>query len=216
MIYRNVQIELRIVHLLTVLGVLLFTTSIISVFAAYSVGPPIIGSKGAPALNGHSSPSQYAGIFTVTYANGRPVDLSLSQTYLRVCGSTCVSVVATITQTAPGTYAYSYVDPSLEGTLTVEVPADSLVDDNGKPFPSVDTQVGAYFVPAKGAPPAAMKTQAVSTTATQQQSSSRLMRVAQEGVAQQETPFNQLMLAVVVGVSVLAVCALVVLPSRKG
>jgi hypothetical protein len=47
-------------------------------------------------------------------------------------------------QTSPGKYTYTFTPPSLTGTVTVYLPAQSLADNWGRIFPSIDTQIGTY------------------------------------------------------------------------
>ena len=107
------------------------------------LGLPILGTTGSPAL---AAPSLFSGVITVLYADGTPVVLEFNTVNLDLCGGsgTCSVVVATLKQTAPGTYAYSFTPPSLNGTVTIYVKAYALADDNGRIFPQVDTSIGAY------------------------------------------------------------------------
>jgi hypothetical protein len=121
-----------------------------SVYAATGegqVGLPILSTTGAPAL---ASPSLFSGAINVIYADGTPVVLSTNKVILNVCNTSCATLTATLTQTAPGSYTYSFTPPtSLTGTVTIYVKAYGLADDNGRMFPSVDTSIGTYgFAPS--------------------------------------------------------------------
>jgi hypothetical protein len=144
-----------------------------------NVGLPILGTTGAPAL---AAPSLFSGVISVLYADGTPVVLSTNQVTLNICGSSCVTVTATMKQTAPGSYTYSFTPPSLRGTLTIYINAYGLADDNGRIFPSVDTAIGTYAytpsattgtsqpagttTPPAGTPVAPLTRQAVNTSQT--------------------------------------------------
>jgi hypothetical protein len=146
-----------------------------------NLGLPILGTTGAPAL---AAPSLFSGAISVLYADGTPVVLQTNQVALNLCNTTCVPVTATLTQTAPGTYTYSFTPPtSMTGTVTIYIKANGLADDNGRVFPSVDTSIGTYAFspsttssasqqPATSAPPAGspvapLTRQAVNTTPSQ-------------------------------------------------
>jgi hypothetical protein len=132
-----------------ILILMFFALSVASVYANanYIVGLPILGTTGAPAL---MSPSLFSGVITVLYADGTSVVLqNTNHITLDLCASTCVKVSATLKQTSPGTYTYTFTPPSLTGTITIYVGAETLADDNGRVFPSVDTQIGTYvFTPS--------------------------------------------------------------------
>jgi hypothetical protein len=107
-----------------------------------NVGLPILSTTGAPAL---AAPSLFSGALSVIYADGTPVVLETNQVPLSLCNSSCQTVTATLKQTAPGTYTYSFTPPtSLTGTVTIYIKAYGLADDNGRIFPSVDTSIGTY------------------------------------------------------------------------
>ena len=112
-----------------------------------NLGLPILGTTGSPAL---ASPSLFSGAISVLYADGTPVVLETNQVTLNLCNTSCVAVTASLKQTSPGSYTYSFTPPaSLTGTVTIYIKAYALADDNGKIFPSVDTQIGTYaFAPA--------------------------------------------------------------------
>lgn len=133
-----------------VLGLLLLSLSVVSVSGqGYAPVPsivkvPLLGTSGAPALAG----SNYAGLISVLYADGQPVVLGSNKVFLNLCAPTsCESIEVPLQQTGPGTYAYSFPIPALSGTVTIYVQAGGLADDNGRIFPSVDTQIGAYAAP---------------------------------------------------------------------
>jgi hypothetical protein len=106
------------------------------------VGLPILGTTGVPAL---AAPSLFSGAISVLYADGTPVVLQTNHINLKVCNTSCLILPATLTQTAPGAYTYSFTPPtSITGTVTIYVTAYALADDNGRIFPSVDTSIGTY------------------------------------------------------------------------
>ena len=146
-----------------------------------TVGLPILGTTGAPAL---AAPSLFSGVISVLYADGTPVVLESNRVTLNVCnGSGCQTLTATLRQTSPGTYTYSFTPPSLTGTVTIYIKAYALADDNGRIFPQVDTSIGTYAYtpsttsssvpPATSAPPAGtpvappLSSQAVNAQPTQ-------------------------------------------------
>jgi len=112
-----------------------------------NLGLPILGTTGSPAL---ASPSLFSGAISVLYADGTPVVLETNQVTLNLCNTSCVTVTASLKQTFPGSYTYSFTPPaSLTGAVTIYIKAYALADDNGRIFPSVDTQIGTYaFAPA--------------------------------------------------------------------
>ncbi len=133
-----------------ILIVMFFALSAVSVYAnglGYTFGLPILGTTGAPAL---ASPSLFSGAISVLYADGTPVVLQNSNHItLDLCTSTCTTVSATLKQSSPGTYTYTFTPPSLTGTVTISIGAETLADDNGRVFPSVNTQIGTYvFTPS--------------------------------------------------------------------
>jgi len=148
-----------------------------------NLGLPILGTTGAPAL---AAPSLFSGAISVLYADGTPVVLESNQVTLVLCTTNCpdaVTVTAILKQTSPGSYTYTFTPPaSLTGTVTIYIQANGLADDNGRVFPSVDTQIGTYafspatttgtsLQPATSAPPAGsplapLTGQAVSTSQT--------------------------------------------------
>jgi hypothetical protein len=145
-----------------------------------NLGLPILGTTGAPAL---AAPSIFSGAISVLYADGTPVVLQTNEITLNLCNSSCQTVTASLKQTAPGTYTYSFTPPtSMTGTVTIYIKANVLADDNGRVFPSVDTSIGTYAfspstttasqqpatsVPPAGTPVAPLTRQAVNTTPTQ-------------------------------------------------
>ena len=149
------------------------------------LGIPILGTTGAPAL---ASPSLFSGALSVLYADGTPVVLEANQVTLNLCtagnstttptnptttyyyirnnATSCVTVTATLRQTSPGSYTYSFTPPaSLTGTVTIYIKANGLADDNGLMFPSVDTSIGTYAF----APSTTSTSQQPSTTNTSRQ-----------------------------------------------
>jgi len=137
---------MRTTRVWLLLGAILCALSISSVYAAgYTIGVPILGTTGAPALSG----TEFTGILTAVYADGTPVVLGSEKVVLELCAVNCVTQPVILKQTAPGTYAYSFIPPSsLTGTITILVGAGSLADDNGRIFPDVDTQIGTYATPS--------------------------------------------------------------------
>jgi hypothetical protein len=130
------------------LFLIFLSLGVASVFGnGYTVGVPILGTTGSPAL---ASPSVYSGVITVLYADGTTVVLSANHVNLELCSTTCVTVATTLKQTSPGTYSYTFTPPSLSGTITIYVQAGNLADDNGRIFPSVNTQIGTYVSPTTG------------------------------------------------------------------
>jgi hypothetical protein len=145
-----------------------------------NLGLPILGTTGAPAL---AAPSLFSGAISVLYADGTPVVLQTNSITLNLCNTSCQLVTASLKQTAPGTYTYSFTPPtSMTGTVTIYIQSNGLADDNGRVFPSVDTSIGTYAFspstsstaqqPATSAPPAGspvapLTRQAVNTTPTQ-------------------------------------------------
>ena len=151
-----------------ILIVMFFALSVASVYAngnGYTFGIPILGTTGAPAL---ASPSLFSGVVTVLYADGTSVVLqNTNHITFDLCAKTCVTVSATLKQTSPGTYTYTFTPPSLNGTVTIYVGAETLADDNGRVFPSVNTQIGTYaFTPSTTTGTSAPVDQTRSTTPT--------------------------------------------------
>ena len=176
---------LRVLALMFAMFLVLGVGSVYANTSEGTVGLPILGTTGAPALG---APSLFSGVITVLYADGTPVVLETNTVSLLLCNSGCTLdpvVTATLKQTAPGTYTYSFTPPSsLAGTVTIYIKAYALADDNGRIFPQVDTSIGTYAYapsttsssvpPATSAPPAGtpvappLSTQAVNTNPTAQ------------------------------------------------
>ena len=147
---------MRLVRVVPVLAIMFFSFSVASVFAdEYTVAVPLLGTTSPPVLAAptfrggappNAAPSNaMCGLLRVVYADGRPVVLSTNLVTLSLCTISCVSVSAKLRQTTPGTYAYTFTPPaSLTGTVEVYILAGRLADDNGKIFPSVNTQIGTY------------------------------------------------------------------------
>ena len=193
------------------LVVLFFSLSVAPVFAnGYTVGDPIIGGFGAPAL---ATGGLFAGAITVNYADGRPVVLASNHVTLELCATTCITLSLTLRQTAPGVYTYSFTPPSsLTGTVTIYVPAGGLADDNGRIFPSVDTSIGTYASPSltstssdRQSPPP------LAGTAPSTPSSEVDQAVNQSTPTQQESP----LMFVLAALSLLAVAGLVLIFPRR-
>jgi hypothetical protein len=154
------------VRLSGLLALLLLLLPFASVYAqGYQINEPRLGTSGAPALSG----TQFSGIITVLYSDGSPVYLGSNVVKLNLCSLSCVTISTTLKQTAPGTYAYSFTPPSsLTGTIIISVSAGGLADDNGKIFPSVDTQIGAYATPSlTSSSPASVQTGTAGAPITQ-------------------------------------------------
>lgn len=137
---------MKILRFAPVIVLLFFSLSVASVFAnpEYTIGIPILGTTGAPALG---ASGLFSGVMSVLYADGTPVVLSTNHVTLNLCTTHCsgVPVAAILKQSAPGTYTYTFTPPTtLTGTITIYVQALSLADDNGRMFPSVDTSIGTY------------------------------------------------------------------------
>jgi len=195
------------------LAILLLSLSLVSVYGqGYPPDPsiikvPLLGTSGAPALSG----SNYAGLITVLYADGQPVVLGSNKVYLSLCSPTsCVSIETKLIQTAPGTYAYSFVIPALSGTVTIYIQAGGLADDNGRIFPSVDTQIGAYAAPTSSS------SSAPAVTPVSQQSNLDGQPLTRQAVAPQPAGQSPMFtVANVLAALGLAGIGLVVMPRRK-
>jgi hypothetical protein len=192
---------------------MLLTLGVTSVYANTgegTIGLPILGTTGAPAL---ASPSLFGGVITVLYADGTPVVLETNQVILSVCGTSCVTLTANLKQTSPGTYTYSFTPPkSLTGTVTIYIKAYGLADDNGRVFPSVDTQIGTYAF----APSTTAATSAPIATSSAPPAGTPLSPISSQAINTVQTPtqaFPFESLLAVLCVLALAGC-LLVLPSR--
>jgi len=106
-----------------------------------NVGSPSPSIGDPPAL---ASPNLISGSISIVYGDGSPTVLSTNHVTLTLCSVSCISVPATLKQTAPGRYTYTFTPPPLTGTITVYLPAESLNDQWGRIFPSLDTQIGTY------------------------------------------------------------------------
>jgi hypothetical protein len=189
-------------------------TTIGSVFAAgYTVNVPLLGTSGAPALSG----TQFTGIITVLYADGMPVVLESNRANLQLCVISCIVEPVTLKQTAPGTYAYSFTPPSsLNGTITITVLAGSLADDNGRIFPSVNTQIGTYATPgltSSSAPANAPPGQALPASPMPQSNNVVGQAVSIPQQPSQDSTTVEVVLAVTT--ILLVAGALLILPSRR-
>jgi len=136
----------------------------IIVLVALSAGPvfaqlyspqPIVSSNGAPAFSPALGANKMGGVLVVKYIsieNQVPLVLQNTQVTLQLCGTGgCTNVLADLTNTGPGTYTYSFSVPSSPtGSVTITLPALSLTDDYGQPFPSAPIQIGSYSSPSKG------------------------------------------------------------------
>jgi hypothetical protein len=193
----------------------MIASTLSSVFAIYNAGQPILGTTGYPALSGN----HFTGIMTVLYADGMPVVLGSNKVTLLLCASSCMTMNINLKQTAPGTYAYSFIPPqSLNGTITIAVMAGGLADDNGKIFPGVDTQIGTYATPGLGGYSASAPSDQVypANPPAAQQSNSVPQAVAQPTPAQ-STVHQSSMVGMVIAVVVVLLAAggLLILPTRR-
>ncbi len=192
---------------------MLLTLGVTSVYANTAEGTvalPILGTTGAPAL---AAPSLFSGAISVLYADGTPAVLSTNQVTLNVCNTSCVTVTATLKQTAPGTYTYSFTPPtSLTGTVTIYIKAYGLADDNGRIFPSVDTSIGTYAY----APSTTTGTSAPIGTTNAPPAGTPVSPLTQQAVDTVQTPTQTFPIAALLAVLsafALAGC-LLILPSR--
>lgn len=214
------MIVMRTARLMVSLVALMITLSLASVYGAgYTVAVPILGTSGSPALSGNL----FTGVITVLYADGMPVLLGSNSVTLYLCSNStsiqpmipqntgCWTIRTTLKETAPGTYAYSFFPPTtLAGMVTITVAAGSLADDNGRVFPSVDTQVATYAAPpltSTSAPPSAEALPASAPLAT------GVTRDAVETI--QPAQSSPVPVAVALAVLTLAAIGVLVLPSHK-
>jgi len=218
------------------LVIILMSLSLVSVYGqGYPPSPsitkvPLLGTSGAPALAGND----YAGLITVLYADGQPVVLGSTKAYLAICSVTnssltgggsyvaeqmnrtgCVSIETTLKQTAPGTYAYSFPIPALSGLVGIYVQAGGLADDNGRIFPSVDTQIGAYAAPTSSSSSAPAE-ESHPGTPVPQQSNLDAQPLTRQAVAAQPAGQSPIFtVAIALGVLGLAGIGLLIAPRRK-
>ena len=182
---------MRTLKILPALVILMIASTAASVFAQYNPSPtvsvPILGTSGAPALSGN----QFSGVMTVLYADGMPVVLESNKVSLFLCASSCTTIDVILKHTAPGTYAYSFSPPtSLTGTITITVLAGALADDNGRIFPSVETQIGTYAAPSLTSSSSVPSQVLPASPPTYQQSNSEMRQavaVAQPAPVQQSS-----------------------------
>ena len=210
---------MRSVRLVVTLATMLFVMSIGSVFASgYASGTPIIGLStaagiGPPPANG--APPLVTGQVTLHYSDGAPVVLAYNIVPFELCTtSLCITVQATLKQVTPGTYAYSFQQPSLTGAITITITAYSLVENTiGKQFPSVDTVIGSIVLGSTSS--SSQDTRQTSPSPVPQQSQSNYQFNQAVPVAQpfHQSPVFQTVLAAIV--IILAAGGLIVLPSRK-
>ncbi|MGA3109626.1 MAG: hypothetical protein ABSD99_09320 [Candidatus Bathyarchaeia archaeon] len=205
---------MKSVSLAVIMFATLLTLGVTSVYANTgegTVGLPILGTTGAPAL---ASPSLFSGAMSVLYADGTPVVLSTNQVTLNICNTSCVTVTATLKQTAPGTYTYSFTPPTLlTGTVTIYIKAYGLADDNGRIFPSVDTQIGTYAYAAS----TTTGTSAPIGTANAPPAGTPLSPLTSQAVNTVQTPTQTFPIGALLAVlSVLGLAGcLLILPSRR-
>jgi hypothetical protein len=200
-------------HVAVVTLVMFLALGVVSVYANTgegTVGLPILGTTGAPAL---ASPSLFSGAISVLYADGTPVVLSTNKVTLYVCNTSCVTLTASLKQTAPGAYTYSFTPPtSLTGTVTIYIKAYGLSDDNGRIFPSVDTSIGTYAF----APSTTTGTSAPIGTTNVPPAGTPASPLTQQAVNSVQTPAQTFPIGALLAVlSVLALAGcLLILPSR--
>jgi len=199
---------MRALRIIPIVLVVMISLSVVSVFASsgYIVSQPLLGTSGAPALAG----SQYTGIITVLYADGAPVVLGYNKVTLQLCTTNCVFQQVSLKQTAPGTYAYSFTTPTLTGTVIITVLAGSLADDNGRIFPSVNTQIGTYATPGLSSTNAPER-QALPANPIPQSNVDQATVIPQQ--PKQVSTTVDVVLAVTI--ALLAAGALLILPSRR-
>lgn len=136
---------------LTVVVMLLLSTTVASVAAigGYGPGAGLVPSPSLPGLTYSGAPSlvgtQETGVVSFAFPDGVAVSVSQSSVKLELCtASGCTTVPATITRTTSG-YDYSFTIPStVSGSVDVILPAGSLTDQYGAPFPNVDTVIGTF------------------------------------------------------------------------
>ena len=145
----------------TVVVMLLLSTIVASVAAeGYGPGAPGAVPSPVPSLSYYGAPSlvgtQETGIVSFAFPDGLAVSVKQSSVKLELCtASGCTAVAATLTQTAAG-YDYSFTIPStVSGSVDVILPAGSLTDQYGAPFPSVDTVIGTFTAGSSASAPAA-------------------------------------------------------------
>ena len=214
-----VSISMKLLRYSPLLLVIFLSLGVASVFGqAYPPTPfikvqqPILGTTGAPALG---SSSVYTGVIAVLYADGAPVVLSSNHVNLELCSTTsCVSVTTTLKQTAPGTYSYSFIPPSLGGTITIYVQSGSLADDNGRIFPSVNTQIGTYVSPTTGPSATGTSQPSLPSTAPTQPTQVTPAGEIRQAVQTAPTTHASPLLGVLLSLSALAVAACLILRQR--
>jgi len=114
-----------------------------------NVGQPIMHVSSLRGLS-FSCNCTIKGDFNVSYADGRSVELSSNTVIFNICTDEgiCSTVSSIVHQVGVGHYAYSFKSPYCNGNdITVYVQAESLADDNGLVFPSIDTVVGHFVFP---------------------------------------------------------------------
>jgi len=201
-----------------VVAVILFALPVVSVYAAggYRIGVPILGTTGAPALG---APGYFSGAISVLYADGTPVVLGYNKLSLNLCSTSCETVTATLKQTSPGAYSYTFVPPStLSATVTIYVVSGSLSDDNGRIFPSVDTQIGSFSIPSSSTSSTPLPETAASANPTQvTPQSPESTQVTKQAVAAAEPKQQSPVMPLLVALNALAVVGvgLVIYPGRR-
>ncbi len=205
---------MQAIRALALVSVIVFALPVASVFAAgYQISVPILGTSGAPAL---ASPSLFSGVLTVLYADGAPVVLSSNRVTMSICGTACVNVEASLKQTSPGSYAYTFTPPtSITGTVTIYIRAGTLADDNGRVFPSVDTQVGTYASPSltSTTPASTPVGQPLPGSPTSPESDQLTRQAVTTTPVKHDTPLFQVASAITL-LSVVAV-GLLIIPTRR-
>ena len=202
---------MRPVAPITLLVTLFLTTAIASVAASGYAPGPIVGTPittgFAPSLVG----TQITALLRFTYPDGTPVTVTQTTVTLRICitGTTkCATVTATLISTGLGTYSYSFTAPTgLTGSLTIILPAGSLTDEYGKPFPTADTVIGTFTdKPASSAP-------ALAASSVKSSKGTSEMRITQPLELASQPQINTLLPALLTLLSILGV-ALVALPKK--
>lgn len=209
------MVVMQSVRLVAVIAAIMVMLPVTSVFGVYQSAQPILGTTGgSPALG---APKLFSGVLTVLYADGAPVYLSSNHVTLNVCSTNCIPVAATLKQTAPGTYFYTFTPPSLSGTVIIFVLAGSLADVNGRIFPNVDTQVSTYASPTTTSSSTSPSTASVGQSFAASPVSPESTQLTRQAVAtspvEQKSPILQVTLALIV-LSLVGV-GLLVVPTRR-
>jgi hypothetical protein len=117
-------------------------------------------------------------------------------------------VTATLTQTGPGTYSYSFTIPAgITGTVTIILPAGSLTDIHGRAFPSVNTVIGTFTTGSASAPAIA------ASSVKYSKESPSVMQTAQP-LEQASQPQINLLIPALLALLSIAGLALLALPNK--